>query len=230
MSYTRSFEGYVPPRRYDGVAFTQALIREAATEGGSYTTIDTITLSPVDSDPSAPLARNFTTNAATLAVGWYVIRWQDAGGSIFDSDPVYYPSESAAGAYAELDDVREQNTARTISASSHPSSDQVLDWLGQTAGILDAILRRNGYELPVPASASSALRMLEHFNALGAAAMVEQAAPTSDRRKEAQALWEGAQRMLSDELIVLDIPRDDTAHTVRAAPYATPMFTRDQEL
>jgi hypothetical protein len=90
MPFTRTFEGYAPPRRYDSVPFTSALIREAATQAGTYTTVDTIALSPVDANPAAPVSRNFTTAAATLANGWYVIRWQDAGGSTFDSDPIEY--------------------------------------------------------------------------------------------------------------------------------------------
>lgn len=101
MAYTRTFEDYTPPRRYDSLPFTQALIRESATETGTYTTIDTKTLSPVDADPSAPASRNFTTDDATLAAGWYVIRWQDAASSVFDSDPVYFPSGGVAFATAE---------------------------------------------------------------------------------------------------------------------------------
>jgi hypothetical protein len=113
MSYTRTFEDFTPPRRYDGSAFTSALIRESATQTGTYTTIDTIALSPVDSDPSAPASRNFTTTDATLADGWYIIRWVDAGGSTFDSDPINYLTSSDA------DDVRAK-IGRMVEATSDP--------------------------------------------------------------------------------------------------------------
>jgi hypothetical protein len=100
MAFTRSFEGFAPPRRYDGLPFTAANIREAANVGGVYATIDTIALSPLDSDPTAPTARNFTTALATLAEGWYIIQWVDAAGSTFDSDPINYAASQSGGAGA----------------------------------------------------------------------------------------------------------------------------------
>lgn len=132
--------------------------------------------------------------------------------------------------YATVDDVREQNTARRITGSSNPNVTQVEDWLAQTAGVLNGLLAKAGYALPVPTAAVSSLRTLEHYNAIGAAAMVEQAAPTSDRRKEAEALWENAQKMLREDLILLDAPKDNTTHTIRSGAAATPMFTRTMEL
>lgn len=141
--------------------------------------------------------------------------------------PIAY---SGGDAYATVDDVREQNTARRITGSSNPNVTQVEDWLAQTAGVLNGLLAKAGYALPVPTTAVSSLRTLEHYNALGAAAMVEQAAPTSDRRKEAEALWENAQEMLRDDLILLDAPKDTTTHTVRSPVAATPMFSRDMDL
>lgn len=132
-------------------------------------------------------------------------------------------------AYASSIDVAQMNTARTLSTSSHPDLTQVGDWLEQTAGVLDGILREKGYVLPIPTSATAALRTLEHYNALGAAAMVEQSAPTSDRRKEAEALWENAQKMLRDDIILLDAPKDNVTHTIRAPAAPTPFFTREME-
>ena len=133
-------------------------------------------------------------------------------------------------AYATIIYVQQMNTARTLGTSSKPNASQAIDWLEQTAGVLDGILREKGYGLPIPTSATAALRTLEHYNALGAAAMVEQAAPTSDRRKEAEALWENAQKMLREDLILLDAPKDNTTHTIRSGAAATPMFTRTMEL
>lgn len=90
MPFTRSFEGYRPPRRYDGQPFTQVAILEAATEDGSYVVLETISLVPPDSDPANPASRNFTTALATLTDGWYIIRWIDGSGASFDSDPIQY--------------------------------------------------------------------------------------------------------------------------------------------
>ena len=88
MAFTRSFENFKPPRRFDSVPFETVEVRESATENGTYATIETIALSPVDTDPATPASRNFTTDEAVEAVGWYVIRWVDGGGAFSDSVPV----------------------------------------------------------------------------------------------------------------------------------------------
>lgn len=87
----RSFNEFTPPARFDGVAFTQARIFEAATVTGNYALIETKTLSPLDSNPARPATRNFTTALATLASGWYRIDWVDGAGAVFAGDPVPYP-------------------------------------------------------------------------------------------------------------------------------------------
>jgi hypothetical protein len=96
MAFTRTFQGFAPPRRFDGVPFTEALIREAEAQAGPYTTIDTIALSPVDADPSAPAVRNLTTAEATLEDGWYIIRWRDDNAATFDSSPINYATGAEA--------------------------------------------------------------------------------------------------------------------------------------
>lgn len=123
MPYTRTFEGFAPPRRYDGEPFTLVNIREAATESGAYTTIDTITLTPVDADPEDPQLRNLTTGEAALDNGWYILRWEDADGSVFDSDPIDYDDEVTSGP----DDINiitlaEYKTAESISVSTYDTS------------------------------------------------------------------------------------------------------------
>jgi hypothetical protein len=136
MSYARTFEGYAPPNRYDGLPFTSVQIRESATETGTYTTLETIALSPVDADPSAPATRNFTTALATLEDGWYIIRWVDAASSTFDSDPVRYltstDSTSEAEARAKLGRMTDYTTEPVLttddlddllSAAARPDAD-----------------------------------------------------------------------------------------------------------
>jgi hypothetical protein len=136
MPFTRSFESYSPPRRYDGAPFTSAQIREAATETGSYTTIETINLFPVDADPSSPATRNFTTTAATLTDGWYVIRWVDGTGSSFDSDPVHYITGSGTPAqFATVEDVATRQ-GKTLTEAEEESVDFLLTVA--TAVIADA--------------------------------------------------------------------------------------------
>ena len=129
-------------------------------------------------------------------------------------------------AYATIADVQQENQGRqTFTGSSSPNLTQVEDWLGQTGGEIDAILKQIGYDLPVPATATAALKFLENANALGAAYRVEKAAKTSDRVEEARLAWESAKQMLRDGEIDLDL----TIATAREARHstATPMFTMD---
>ena len=104
MAFTRSFENFKPPRRFDSVPFETVEVRESATENGTYATIETIALSPVDTDPATPASRNFTTDEAVEAVGWYVIRWVDGGGAFSDSVPVRFGA-TGANDFASVEDV-----------------------------------------------------------------------------------------------------------------------------
>lgn len=134
--------------------------------------------------------------------------------------------------YATVADVEQLNTARTFTGSSKPSTTQVVDWLEQTAGVLDGILKEKGYSLPIATTATGALKTLEHYNAIGAAAFVEQGAPTADRRKEAMDLWLNAQKMLKDGAIELGASQDEALSSPRSSfPCSpTPFFSRDMEL
>jgi hypothetical protein len=75
-----SFTGWTPPTRYDDLPWTEVRIEEAATEDGVYAQIDVSTLDPVDTDPSDPEARTFTTELGTAAYLWYRLIWADADG------------------------------------------------------------------------------------------------------------------------------------------------------
>jgi hypothetical protein len=78
-----TFENYQPTPRYDATPWTEARIQEAATADAldaAWTTIETITLSPVDADPENPASRDFTTENGTAADLWYRIVFADATG------------------------------------------------------------------------------------------------------------------------------------------------------
>lgn len=132
--------------------------------------------------------------------------------------------------YADIDGVRALNTGRTIATQTKPSASQVAGFLDDTAGVIDAILDRQGYELPIPTTATGALKLLEHFNELGGHALTEQAAPVSDREDAAMAMWENAQKMLREDLIQLDAPRELTTTLPRGPVVPSPFFTRDMEM
>jgi hypothetical protein len=75
-----SFERYRPVARYDGLPWTQVRIEESATEDGTFVGIETIALSPVDTDPTDPQARSFTTELANDGELWYRVVFVDANG------------------------------------------------------------------------------------------------------------------------------------------------------
>ena len=82
MTQVVSFEDYVPSPRYDGTAWTEVRIEEGTASVGPWTLIDTLPLSPPDSDPSLPAYRDFTTaNASDAADLWYQLTFYDAAGA-----------------------------------------------------------------------------------------------------------------------------------------------------
>lgn len=98
--------------------------------------------------------------------------------------------------YATLADVQARDAARQFSASSSPNAQQVGLYLRDTAAELDGILSALGYGVPIDSSATVAFGMLRGFNALGANAMVQEAAPTSRNADQARQLWESCKAAL----------------------------------
>jgi hypothetical protein len=84
-----TFTDYTPAPRLDDEPWTTVLIFESSAEDGPWTQIDTQDLDPVDSDPSQPASRSFTTDNATLVGGWYQVVFQDADGHQMVFDPIH---------------------------------------------------------------------------------------------------------------------------------------------
>lgn len=134
-------------------------------------------------------------------------------------------------AYATTSHVTARNPERVFGATSKPTTTQVSGFLDEAAAIIDSILIEAGYSLPVstPASggASSAWITLQNANAVGAWYMTEWAAQVSDKRGEAEDMWQSAQKML--RTIQLEIPKDPGESLPRGnTSCPTPFFTRDQ--
>lgn len=137
-------------------------------------------------------------------------------------------------AYASLPDVQARNTIRgEFGVRTRPTATQVAEYLEDTAVILDGILRARGYQVPVPSTATTALRWLRQANAAGAHARVENAGSEQDSLDEsAEAAWRAATNMLRKGEIELDAPRDTAttrSRSSRATLPATRMFYLDQE-
>ena len=81
MTVVVSFEDYRPAPRYDGEAWTDVQIYEAAASTGPWTLLETQALSPVDADPQNPVYRNFTTDLGTADEQWYKLVFVDADAS-----------------------------------------------------------------------------------------------------------------------------------------------------
>jgi hypothetical protein len=92
-----SLTEYRPSPRFDGKAWTKAKIEGGESVNGPWTAIETVTLSPVDSDPTKPQARNFSTEHATSAQTWVRVVFEDGDGDEQFTSPVsLLPLASAA--------------------------------------------------------------------------------------------------------------------------------------
>lgn len=163
---------------------------------------------------------------------WYA-HFQATGAAIDTETVSFYvrprrPVRSDA-AYANVDDVVRLTQGRTYTASSKPTVDDVVSHLANVRVEIDGALRMAGYGVPVATTATSALALLAHGNALGAACLVESSAPTSDRRGAACRLYERFLKSVRDGSLELDAVKDasNSAPRSNAANMATAMITRD---
>jgi hypothetical protein len=79
--YVVTFEDFTPPPKFDGIPWNSIHIEESIGSSGPWTEIDVQPLSPLDSNPTEPMARAFTTDQATLPNGWYQIIFHDPAAS-----------------------------------------------------------------------------------------------------------------------------------------------------
>lgn len=124
-----SFVDYTPPARFDAVPWTDAQIEEAATEDGSYTVIDTVSLGTPDVDPSDPAARSFTTTLGTDVDQWYRIVFLDATLNTSEpTEPVQnsFPTIVDAEAYATADELAGILHIRNPTAAQTAKMERVL--------------------------------------------------------------------------------------------------------
>lgn len=108
-----SFTDYVPAPRYDGTPWSQIRVEEAALSDGPWDLIDTIAILPLDTDPSEPLPRSFSTRNATLEQGWYRITFVDVNGATVQADPVHNAPTAEATWLPSVRDVALKILSRT---------------------------------------------------------------------------------------------------------------------
>lgn len=130
MSEVVTFERYRPPIRYDDVVWTQAKIDESADGLTGWTTIDTLTLSPVDTDAEHPAYRNFTITNGTAIDYWYRVFFADGSGNV--SQPtvaVQNSTGSVSGdvaAYVTVDELSRILKIRSPSDAQTAAMERVL--------------------------------------------------------------------------------------------------------
>lgn len=122
-----TIEDVVPLARYDNIPWTVAHIQEAIGPTGPWSTISTVALSPVDTNPSNPLPRNFTAES-NLVDGWYRVVFEDAtADQQLPTDPIQFepsfaPTLSQVGEIAlsrTVDDVG--NVLGTFTSRTRPT-------------------------------------------------------------------------------------------------------------
>jgi hypothetical protein len=174
----------------------------------------------------------YTAEISLSENGLWQLTWTTTGIVVVEHQTIFVPEVRYA--YAAIADVQRRNFGRTISATAADgTTEDVIQYLEETAGVIDGILRSQGYSVPVsPTTASAAYKTLQGINAIGAWALWESAARTSDRREEAVRMWEQAQDMLRKGEVELDIPIDVSEAAPRSGfeGVATPWFTRDVQL
>jgi hypothetical protein len=129
MAQVITFENYRPTPRYDSIPWTSVRVYEAATadaEDADWTLIDTITLSPVDADPSDPAARDITTeDASDTDELWYRLVFVDStGDTLAPTVPVQNVDSPAA--YATVDELARILKIRVPTAEQVEAMERVL--------------------------------------------------------------------------------------------------------
>jgi hypothetical protein len=138
MAIVVTFIDYLPPARFDSEPWTHAEVEEGATRDTTdWTLIDTITLSPVDSDPAAPMLRSFTTDQGTDGELWYRVVWTDGNGNSssptlavqnIDMVPsMYATAEELAGLLRVKVEDRREELNRVLQAAAFEINEEVND-------------------------------------------------------------------------------------------------------
>lgn len=123
-------------------------------------------------------------------------------------------------AYCSVPDVNTINVQRTYSNDSTPTNVQVNTMVGSVASMMDARLEAVGFTVPIT-SAPKSQALLKIINAVGAAAMAEEAiyegAVTTDVRPKYVDLWKRYEaemkRIEGNPLLLSDATWEDITST-----------------
>jgi hypothetical protein len=158
-----SFQDFTPPPRFDAVPWATARIEEASTISGTYTAIDTVTLSPADTDPSLPQARSFTTDQGTALDLWYRVVFID--GAANESEPTGPVQNGVITTYTTTDELARVLKVRSPSAAQTAAMNRVLQTAaGEINSEIDLAegVELSGWELQLAAEVNLE-RAVEHW-------------------------------------------------------------------
>lgn len=146
-----TFINYTPPPRADLLPWTAVRIEEAPASTGPWTPLETVTLSPVDTDPLQPRSRTVTTELATLPTGWYRLAFIDASGDEATATPPVQnlptgdasqaqitPALDAVGALLHARTAAGGSELGTFTVDTNPTGDQVTALITMSVGDLVA--------------------------------------------------------------------------------------------
>lgn len=161
MSFVVSLEGFTPGQRYDDQPWTQARIEQATARSGPFTAIETVTFADPDADPMAPKTRDFTTDLATIAQGWFRVVFLDPTGAEQDSAAVYFPGGGSRPTVEEVGALIRARTKTSLSgggtevgtfnANTRPTGDEVTSMIERIDSSLAVRLGANLPEVVWPA-------------------------------------------------------------------------------
>jgi hypothetical protein len=122
-----TLEDFRPSPRYDSLPWTKARIEEGTASAGPWTTLETINLSPVDSDPTNPAYRSFTTALGSAEDLWYRVVFLDAADNF--ALPTY-PVQNVASdrpVYADVNELARILRINNPTAAQHAAMRRVLE-------------------------------------------------------------------------------------------------------
>lgn len=160
MAQVVTLEGFTPPARYDSIPWTQARIEEGDAIDGTFVALETIAITPVDVDPSAPASRSFTTELASETPDlWYRIVFLDATGD--DTLPTTPIQNGAQSPYLTVEEL-----ARKLNLNANTYRDQLQRVIDAASYEVDQEIGRstalNSFELSL-ATEVTLERAVEHW-------------------------------------------------------------------
>lgn len=101
-NFVHRLENFRPGERDDQPWTAARLGFNATSSTGPFTTVETVTFTDPDDDPTSPKTRNFTTHLAPAPAGWWKVTFLDADASEQPAPPVYFPDPGIRPSVTEV--------------------------------------------------------------------------------------------------------------------------------